>query len=251
MKRSWVLMALVALLGAALATCGTTPQPTVPPPTQTPWIIVVTATPGSQDVAQAPPTPVVVTVVVTATPTRSTAATATATLRPTEGAPTATLRPTEETPSATPGPTASATAATPTPTNTPAPGDLTYQAPLLTEPADGAPYSWGSTVLIKWTSVGELAEDEYYRLDLERPPQTATQPWYGDYIFTKNTSHLLEGTFLAPFHLPAEQGLAQVYWSVRIVRQTGVDENGKPVGVDLSLPSEKRNFTLDPKPSDA
>lgn len=248
MKIRLVALIVVVALGAILVACGTTPEPTVPPPTQTPWIIVVTATPGPGDVAQVAPTPEIVTVVVTATPTRGAAVQASPTPRPTQAG--VDVMPTPEA-SETPTPTPTQTPAAAAPTNTPGSVEIKYQAPVLLEPAESAPYSWGSTVLMKWTSVGELAEDEYYRLDLERPPQTETQQWYGDYVFTKDTSHLVERSFLAPFHLPAEQGQAQVYWSVRIVRQTGEDENGKPVGVDLSLPSEKRSFTLDPKPSDA
>jgi hypothetical protein len=249
MKRSFVSMALVVLLGTTLAACGTTPKPTVPPATQTPWIIVVTATPGAEEVAQVPPTPVVVTVVVTATPTRGAAAKATPTSRPIQGTPSATPSPEASAPTATPTPTR--TSLPPTPTNTPAPGELKYSAPVLLEPPDGAPFSWKSTVLMKWTSVGELAEDEYYHLHLDVYRQTDGKQEYGDYVLTKDTSYLAEGAFLAPFHLPAVDGLGRVEWSVRVVRKTGVDANGKPVGVDLSLPSEKRSFILDPKPSDA
>ena len=99
--------------------------------------------------------------------------------------------------------------------------------------------------------MSELAEDEYYHLHLDVYRQTDGEHRYGDYVFTKDTSYLAEGAFLAPFHLPAEEGLGRVEWSVRVVRKTGEDETGKPVGVDLSLPSEKRSFTLDPKPTDA
>jgi hypothetical protein len=32
------------------------------------------------------------------------------------------------------------------------------------------------------------------------------------------------------------------------VHKTGEDDHGKPVGVDISLPSEKRTIITDPKP---
>jgi hypothetical protein len=32
------------------------------------------------------------------------------------------------------------------------------------------------------------------------------------------------------------------------VRKTGEDDAGKPVGVDLSMPSEERTLILEPKP---
>jgi hypothetical protein len=70
MRRVVVLLLLVGILSG----CGATPEPTVPSPTQTPWIIVVTATPGSESVGQVLPTqtPWIVTV----TPARPKAATA-------------------------------------------------------------------------------------------------------------------------------------------------------------------------------
>ena len=62
------LLMLVGILIGTLVGCGVTPEPTAPPPTQTPWIIVVTATPGPGDVAHVQPsqTPRIV----VATPTR-------------------------------------------------------------------------------------------------------------------------------------------------------------------------------------
>ena len=106
-------------------------------------------------------------------------------------------------------------------------------------------------MLLKWGSVGELGEDEYYHLHLERPPRTEAEEWYGDYIYTKETLYLVGGAFLAPFHPPEVQGQAVVYWWVWVVRKTGEDENGKLIGVDISLPSEKRTLILDPKPGGA
>jgi hypothetical protein len=108
--------------------------------------------------------------------------------------------------------------------------------------------SWGSRVLLKWTSVGDLAEDEYYHLHLERRPRTPQEPWYGDYVYTKDTQFLAEGAFLAPFHPSEEHGQGVVYWWVRVVRKTGEDTNGKPVGVDISPSSEERTLNVEPKP---
>jgi hypothetical protein len=96
--------------------------------------------------------------------------------------------------------------------------------------------------------VGELAEDEFYNLELQRPPKTEAEEWYGDYIYVKEASYLLEGPFLAPFHLPEVQGQAVVYWWVRVVRKTGEDQSGKPIGIDISLPSGQSTLILDPKP---
>ena len=99
--------------------------------------------------------------------------------------------------------------------------------------------------------MGELGEDEFYHVHLERPPKTEAEQWYGDYVYTKDTELLVEGAFLAPFHLPAEQGHGVVYWWVRVVRRTGEDASGKPIGIDIGAPSEKRTFVTEPKPSDS
>jgi hypothetical protein len=107
---------------------------------------------------------------------------------------------------------------------------------------------WKDTITLVWQGVGELGADEYYHVHMDRPPPTAGVEWYGDYIYTKDTTLLVEASFLAPFHLAEEHGSAEVYWWVRVVRKTGEDENGKPVGVDISSPSEKRFFVVAPRP---
>jgi hypothetical protein len=234
-----VLVALSALVGA-LAGCGATPEPTEPPPTQTPWIVIITATAGSEEAAQVLPTQTPWIIVATPTPASKAKAKATEApaASPTES-PAAVEEPTEET---------APTLEPPAPTDTPSAEDLRYPPPALLEPPDGRPVSWKNTVLLKWSSVGELAEDEYYHLHLERRPEAEGQEWYGDYVYTKENEHLAEAEFLAPFHPPAEYEKGMVYWWVRVVRKTGEDKNGKPVGVDISARSEERTLTLDAKP---
>ncbi len=146
--------------------------------------------------------------------------------------------------------TASAEAPSPTPqpTDTPNPTNFKYPPPVLSEPPIDQLVSWNGTVLLKWISVGELAEDEYYHLHLERRPRTAQEPWYGDYVYTRDTQFLAEGAFLAPFHPSEEHGQGVVSWWVRVVRKTGEDTNGKPIGVDISPSSEERTLIVDPKP---
>ena len=140
------------------------------------------------------------------------------------------------------------TAQPPTPTKTVAPSSLKYAAPTLLEPHDRRRVSWNSTLYLKWTSVGELSEDEYYHLHLERPPPTQGVDWWGDWVYTKDTEYVLGQPFLVPFHLAEEHGSAEGYWWVRVVRKTGEDENGKPLGVDIGAPSEKRTVILEPRP---
>jgi hypothetical protein len=230
------LLVAVAALTATLAGCGTTPEPTEPPPTQTPWIIVVTATPGPGEAAVVQPsqTPWII----IATPTTAVQPQAMATPKASPAATTGTTQP-----------TATATRKPPAPTVTPKAAELKYPPPALLDPPNDQPVSWKSTVTLRWSSAGQLAKDEYYHLHLERRPQTEGDSWYGDYVYTKDTKYLAEGAFLAPFHPPAEQGKGVVYWWVRVVRKTGEDQSGKPIGVDVGETSEERTLILDPKPA--
>jgi hypothetical protein len=244
MKR-WLPAVLALILTLALPNaCGltptaTTPVPsataqaivvtqlvTLPPqPTQTPWIIVATPTPvptASVSRTRAAVTPTVdVTENPMAKPGATTTPGTTATQAPTRAAPTLTPRP-----SATPK----------------------YAAPILSEPPYGVSISWSYKALLMWQPVGDLAEDEYYCVRLDAYRESDQSPWYGDYVFTKDSSFLAGDAFLAPFHPPESQGRANVYWWVSLVRKTGEDQAGKPVGVEISPPSDKWLFVAEPKP---
>lgn len=224
---------------ALLAGCGGTPVATEPPPTQTPWIVVVTSTPAGLGTGEVQPT---------ATGQTTPASRATATRGPATSTPNPSQLPTSLPPAT------SAVTAGPqieisrVPTEIPLTGVMLYPPPSLLEPPQNQPVAWGSTMLLQWSSVGELAEDQYYHVHLERRPKTAGQEWYGDYVFTKETQLRAEVPFLAPFHPSIEHGQATVYWWVWVVQKTGEDENGKPIGVDISPYSEERTLILDPKP---
>ncbi|MGD9403559.1 MAG: hypothetical protein PVH95_00260 [Anaerolineae bacterium] len=228
------MLVALCMLAGLLAACGGTPEPTAPPPTQTPWIVVVTATPEAGDVAEVQPTQTPWIIVATATATR--------------GVQSATAAPTAAGATEDPTATVAATSEPPPPTDTPNAEELEYPAPALLEPPDDRPVSWQSTVIFEWSSVGALGVDEYYHLHLERRPTTEGEQWYGDYVYTKATSFLAETSFLSPFHPPADRGPTTVYWWVRVVRKTGEDESGKPVGVDIGQHSEEGTLVLEPKP---
>ena len=85
-------------------------------------------------------------------------------------------------------------------------------------------------------------------MHMERRPMTDGQEWYGDYVFTKESRFLADVPFLAPFHHSTEHGQATVYWWVWVVQKTGEDEDGKPIGMDISPYSEERTMILEPKP---
>jgi len=250
-RRIILVLALIGLLAGVLVACGTTPEPTEAPPTQTPWIVIVTATQAAGHVAEAGPTQTPWIIVATPTPakraTTKPAASATADSGGTTAEPPPTTVPLS--PTAAQSPTAPLSPTVPpTATNTPAPGEIKYPAPVPLDPPPEGRVSWRSRVLLGWTPVGELAEDEYYRLEFDRPPTTEGMEPYGDYVFVKDNEYLWEKAALAPFHPPEVQGDAMVYWWVRVVRKTGEDENGKLLGIDISQPSEKWVLILEPKP---
>jgi hypothetical protein len=263
------LLVALLLLGAVtgiVAGCGTSAEPTVLPLTQTPWIIVVTATPGRESVATAQRTQTPRVIVVTATPGKAQVAEVLPTQTPWIVVATPTsdrgAKPTstDATPRATASagetiqPTATATpgqATPPKPTRTPAPDASIYPPPTLREPPEGARVQWRAELTLEWEPVGELAEDEYYRVDLHRPSETEGLSEYGDSVLSKEPIAVFRHSFLAAFHPPEVQGDAEVEWWVRVVRKTGEDENGKPVSQDLGAPSGKRTLIFDPKPDDA
>ena len=72
-------------------------------------------------------------------------------------------------------------------------------------------------------------------------------PW-GDWVYTKETQYVLEGPFLDAFRPPEVQGDAVVDWWVRVVHKTGETQDGKPIGIDISLPSDKWALIVAPKP---
>ena len=250
MKR-WLLAALALVLAlVSLSACDSTPAATTPAPTQTARIIVVTK------LVTLPPQPTQTPWIIVVSPTRTPVPTATVdravAATPTgEATKKATAKPAAAgtvTPGATTT-TASGATATQTPTLTPRPtSTLKYAAPALSEPPYGVSISWNYKALLIWQPVGNLAEDEYYCVHLDAYRENDQTPWYGDYVFTKDTSFLAGDAFLAPFHPPESQGRANVFWWVSVVRKTGQDQYGKPVGVEISPPSEKWLFVTESKP---
>lgn len=248
MKKLVILLAALSVLVGALAGCGSTPEPTEPPPTQTPWIVVVTSSPGAAKTEAAEPTKAPPTVTPKAQAPKATATPTVSEATPTAPEAGATDEATQE-PASTVEPTETqAPPPPPKPTRPPGPGDFKYPPPVLLEPPSNRPVSWKSTVLLIWSSVGELAEDEYYHVHLERRPRAEGEEWYGDYVYTKDTQFVADAPFLAPFHPPTSSREGVVYWWVRVVRKTGEDDAGKPIGVDIGAPSEERTLILEAKP---
>ena len=118
---------------------------------------------------------------------------------------------------------------TPTPTATPTPGPP-YLAPHLLYPPDGAIVGHDAPVILQWTSVGILQEDEWYAIHLRylgkrtdgRPQETTA--------YTRTTSWRVPDDWY-----PGTDARERRFtWSVEVVRR-------EPETI-LSAPGETRTF---------
>ena len=92
-------------------------------------------------------------------------------------------------------------------------------------------------VELSWKPVGQLADEEHYKITVAYTHRGQT--WYDEIPWTRDTSWLLsEHRYLLDL---CDDGL--YHWSVQVVRRTGVDAEGKPVGTPLSPMSEERTLT--------
>lgn len=161
------------------------------------------------------------TATVAATPTSSRTPTATATSSPTQ----------TNTPS-------------PTQTNTPRPSPTTaavietlLPAPKLQTPLDKWEFQEKDEIVLVWQPVAELPAGSYYAITVAYSHLGAT--WYDDVPWTRGTTWTLsEHSYLLDL---SDDG--QFQWSVQMVRPTGLDAGGRPVGEPLSAMSEVRTLT--------
>ena len=246
----WVLI-LMAVLAIAIAILviivirgSTVPEPIVAP---TPLVKVITATrPEEVEPSHSPAPTETLSPTSTSLPTDTPPATET--IEPTKtqlpATPTASVtRP------ASPTATKQATAvpSTPEPTRaaasaSPAPADrAVHPAPDLAEPQDGATYSGcKEQITFRWTSVGDLAEDEYYALSIDHNLGT-------DEIWTKKADWSIQD--IDPFMDKSHNYLCSLKptaWYVLVKRQTGASSEGQPSGPARGAVSQKRTITWAP-----
>ncbi len=122
----------------------------------------------------------------------------------------------------------------PSPTPTPPPP---YPAPNLLLPQDGAAFTLANdTVTLQWAAVGDLRENEYYRVTVEDITEgSGTRRILG---YVKDTKYIVTVDFR-----PAEAIPHVMRWCVQVVRQTGVNAEGEPIYVSGGAASIKRDFT--------
>jgi len=122
----------------------------------------------------------------------------------------------------------------PTPTPTPPPP---YPAPNLLLPLDGASFTLANdTVTLQWASVGELRENESYKVTLEDITEGSGTQRLVDYV--KDTKYIVPTSFR-----PAETAPHIMRWRVEVVRQIGTTSGGDPRYTSGGASSMERDFT--------
>ena len=124
-------------------------------------------------------------------------------------------------PLATPTETATPTI-TPTPSFTPSPA---YPAPQLLSPANEQ-VTHETSLTLSWTSTTLLAEDEFYVLYVGWPDGTFSEFWGQQSSWRLSRAD--------------RRGAGPLTWRVAILRQTGVAEDGTPLGEVLADSIEER-----------
>jgi hypothetical protein len=104
----------------------------------------------------------------------------------------------------------------------------------LLAPPDRQDFQPNAEIVLTWESVGELPADAFYMVSVAYVH--LGEIWFDDVPWSKDTSWTLtQHTYLRDLSDNDE-----FRWSVQVVRQTGTDDGGKPVGVPLSPKSEER-----------
>ncbi|HBY97646.1 MAG TPA: hypothetical protein DEP84_27500 [Chloroflexi bacterium] len=112
-----------------------------------------------------------------------------------------------------------------------------YPFPVLLAPVDTEAFKAnGANPLLRWQSVGNLAQDEYYEITIERLWQN--KPYYAGSDWTKETEYIV------PKAIVLNTSDIDTYtWWVTVKRLTGTNSNGNKIGEAVSPPSESRTFT--------
>ena len=106
--------------------------------------------------------------------------------------------------------------------------DALLPAPVLVSPADGSEFSATAEIVLQWQPVEGLPPDGYYTITLAY--YHLGQTWYDEVPWTQSTEWVLSDHS----YLVELSDNAEFWWSVQVVRQTGVDAEGRSVGEALS-----------------
>jgi LysM repeat protein len=120
-----------------------------------------------------------------------------------------------------------------------------YPAPNLLLPQDGAAFDLASdTVTLQWAAVGELRENEWYKvtvLDVTEGSGTRRID-----VYVKDTKYIIPTSFR-----PGESTAHIVRWWVEPVRQTGSNPLGQPIYQSAGGESLRRDFSWAGAPTSA
>ena len=122
----------------------------------------------------------------------------------------------------------------PSPTPTPPPP---YPAANLLLPQDGAAFTLANdTVTLQWASVGELRENESYRVTVEDITEgTGTR---------RIIAFVTDTKYIVPTTLRPNESLPHIMrWWIEVVRQVSVDNAGEPSYETGGAKSTQRSFT--------
>jgi LysM repeat protein/ribosomal protein L40E len=126
---------------------------------------------------------------------------------------------------ATPGPSPTATFPPPHP------------APNLLLPQDGAPFTLAhDTVSLQWASVGELRDNEFYRVMVEDITEGSGT--------VRLDAYVTDTKYIVPASLRPTESVPHIMrWWVQVVRQVGTTVDGEPIYQSASAISVKRDFS--------
>jgi hypothetical protein len=97
----------------------------------------------------------------------------------------------------------------------------------LLAPLNGQAFSYGEEIVLAWQPLAGMPSDAYYAITVAYLHQGAT--WYDKVPWTRDTSWTLnEHSYLLDL---SDDGWFR--WSVQAMRPTGVDADGRRVGVAL------------------
>lgn len=129
---------------------------------------------------------------------------------------------------------------TPTPTIPPP-----YPAPNLLLPQDGAAFDLTSdTVTLQWAAVGELRENEFYKVTVLDVTEGSGTRRIDDYV--KDTKYIIPTSFR-----PGESTAHIIRWWVEPVRQAGSNPRGEAVYEAAGSESLRRDFSWAGAPTGA
>ena len=126
------------------------------------------------------------------------------------------------------------------PANTATKAATQFSAPKLSSPADGSKFAVGDKIVLSWQSVGNLPADGYYEIVVAYSPASdPSQTWHDETPWTKET----RWTLSEHSYLPGLSADGKFRWSVRVMRKTGQNAQGRPTGTALSPMSATRTLT--------